>query len=263
MKTSIYILTDPRTESLVKCYIGKSNDPIRRIRDHLKARGQTKRDRWIRSLLSKGLQPNLLILEKCENQKLIWESCERKWIAVYRAKPDHDVLNHTSGGEGVSDIDDETRHRMSAAAKRRHIEYKPSYDAVYSNAERNKKISQSLSGMPHCWNKDLPQNQPGWNHTEDARSKIAEATRINNRKRKAEGGYKPHTQETKDKISKSCRGKKPPNMGMTTSDETRRKISNSLTGKPKSDSWKQKASEAAKSRWAKIRLQKQTASKGE
>jgi hypothetical protein len=233
MKTAkIYVLTDPRESSVIKCYVGKSIEPKRRFKNHLIAKGDTKRDRWIKSLQRQNLLPLLLILEECASEhRKDWEQPERNWISKYRADARYDVLNHTGGGEGISDIDDETRGRMSEAAKKRYINHRAIYDASYASEERNSKISASLTGKKHEWNKDLPQNQPGWKHTKEAKIAISLAATANNLARAAAGRYK---KTAKPKI----------------------KSSRDLTA-PRDDLWKQHQSEAATLRWQRYRQRKE------
>ena len=47
-----------------------------------------------------------------------WEEAEEAWIEYFR-KQGYDLTNHTDGGEGVRNIDEETRLRMSMAAKKK------------------------------------------------------------------------------------------------------------------------------------------------
>lgn len=60
------------------------------------------------------------------------------------------------------------------------------------------------------------------------------------------GNNCPHSEETKRKISDSLKGKPSSHKGKLHSDETKKKMSDSHKGKPKSDETKQKMSEAKK-----------------
>lgn len=93
MKTYIYALKDPITEEIR--YIGKSDNPEIRLKNHIYKCKQSKKHsaQWIQSLINKELKPILEILEECN--KDIWEEREIYWISKY-----NNLTNHTTGGEG-------------------------------------------------------------------------------------------------------------------------------------------------------------------
>jgi len=62
------------------------------------------------------------------------------------------------------------------------------------------------------------------------------------------GGNGRHSEETKRKISETLSGEKNPNWGKKYSEETKQKMSEAATGKPKSEEHKQAISKAAKNR---------------
>jgi hypothetical protein len=77
-KTYIYALTCPETEAAY--YVGKTRDPVGRYRQHIipsslkpvagTRNGKlTDKQRWVVSLLERGLTPNLAILETLEIQE--------------------------------------------------------------------------------------------------------------------------------------------------------------------------------------------------
>lgn len=91
----IYALSDPRTA--VVRYIGVTFRPKVRLNEHLsRARkgGRTHRDYWIRSLLSRGLAPEICTIDTGTGD---WRAAERRWIAHHRVT----LVNHTDGGEGT------------------------------------------------------------------------------------------------------------------------------------------------------------------
>lgn len=90
----IYALRDP-TNSYVR-YVGKTNNPERRLKAHIQ-RSKTSRlhsSNWIRNVLKNGLFPMMDILEICNEQD--WEAREIFWIAYYRDL--YDLTNILDGG---------------------------------------------------------------------------------------------------------------------------------------------------------------------
>lgn len=87
----IYGLYDPDSGALR--YIGKTNNPRRRIGQHVRdcRRGCSEKDRWVSALLSQGKRPELRILELAND----WEEAERRLIAEHQ---DENLLNVASGG---------------------------------------------------------------------------------------------------------------------------------------------------------------------
>lgn len=107
--TFIYLLRDP--ENTNKGYVGKSNTPKRRFRDHLRERREHYRGFWIRSLAVKGLSPVLEILDEVSVTE--WQQWEAAWIEFFREQG-FELTNTAPGGEGGCRglISDETRSKM-------------------------------------------------------------------------------------------------------------------------------------------------------
>lgn len=93
--TKIYKLIDPRDEKVK--YVGKTIRTLEyRLYQHLQCYNKTKKDSWIKSLLSKNLEPRIELIEQCD--EIIWEDRERFWIKFYKTKGD--LKNMTEGGVG-------------------------------------------------------------------------------------------------------------------------------------------------------------------
>lgn len=91
---SIYGLADPVTGEVR--YIGKSNNPTRRFKDHLRQRGRRYPVyQWIESLRQRGLTPGLVIIEASPTD---WREAERRLIAEARGRGDR-ILNVADGGD--------------------------------------------------------------------------------------------------------------------------------------------------------------------
>lgn len=92
---------------------------------------------------------------------------------------------------------------------------------------------------------------------EQYRKRISENTTALNKQRKKDGKYAPLSEEHKNKLREINKGNKS-RTGLKNSEQMRAAISAANKGKLKSEEWKQKASDAAKRRWQKVRLEKQT-----
>ncbi len=92
----IYVLIDPRTEQVR--YVGYSNNPQKRLRDHLAERGVTRKKQWIRSLRREGLLPLLQVVDSALASAIARREIE--WIALYKAQGAN-LVNGTEGGDGL------------------------------------------------------------------------------------------------------------------------------------------------------------------
>ena len=95
----IYGLREPDT-GLIR-YIGKTTNPHRRWLNHLCEKSHCHRTYWIRSMLRRGLKPEMVIIETVDGA-WPWQESERHWIAFAR-RNDWPLVNMTSGGDGVPD----------------------------------------------------------------------------------------------------------------------------------------------------------------
>lgn len=93
--TFIYALCEPNTRTIR--YIGKADDPEKRLLSHLYNAGRKKSrvGNWILSLV--GLSPALLVLK--EVQDADWQEWEKSYISNAKMLG-FDLTNLTDGGEG-------------------------------------------------------------------------------------------------------------------------------------------------------------------
>jgi Helix-turn-helix domain len=102
-------LVDPFS-NLIR-YIGKTERPEERLKNHCNERSRNWRSHWIQKLLTKGARPTLIILEQIP-EGANWEGTERSWIAKGRAMG-WPLTNCTDGGDGVKGMPPESIHRRN------------------------------------------------------------------------------------------------------------------------------------------------------
>lgn len=97
-KVFIYALIDPR-ENQIR-YIGKANNPLERLKDHLSKRSlkiKTYKNNWIKSLLELNLKPNIEIIDEILESE--WQFWEQHYISLYKSWG-FNLTNGTLGGDG-------------------------------------------------------------------------------------------------------------------------------------------------------------------
>ena len=163
MKTTfIYALKDPFTGTIR--YIGKSDRPKERLREHLKDKERNHRTNWINSLGIIRSRPVLEVLD--EVPKAEWEFWEKEWIRWARIMM-FPLTNSTEGGEagpkcfGPLNLTEaqreEKRFRMLG-------DKNPFFGKKHSDKTKellSKKFSQRV----------------GWHHSKETREKIGAAHR--------------------------------------------------------------------------------------
>lgn len=116
----IYELVDPTTKQTR--YIGKTNQQLKdRLRDHIKktqkAKKPTHKEAWIKGLLSKGLTPEIRLVEVCNVCN--WAEREKYWIELGR-NIGLNLTNLSIGGDagtaGVS-LSEERKQQVSNQMK--------------------------------------------------------------------------------------------------------------------------------------------------
>jgi hypothetical protein len=211
----IYALCEPTWEVR---YIGKSTDPIRRMRRHFKDARDGKKDhksRWIASLINKGMLPHIKPLEICTLDN--WKERECYWIEHYRTIG-ADLTNHKDGGDGCNP-NDITRQRMSAARKGKTPHNKGKCTSIEIRKKQSLSAKNRFARMTpdeiRVYVEPLLNHPPhitGHAQTKETRNKISQSLIGNKRSL----GYR-FTQEQRDNLSRSLKGH-------ITSEETKQKI---------------------------------------
>lgn len=179
----IYGLYDPRTHELR--YVGKTNDPSRRLTGHLtSARSAIRpnhRISWLRSLLAAGVVPVCGVLEICDTTT--WVDRERHWIADLR-RGGANLLNATDGGEGVPGRvpTEETKAKMRAQRWR----HTPETRALISKKAKARKVSDATVARLKAMN----DARRGTSSAPETCARIAEAKRRTWARWKAETFWK-------------------------------------------------------------------------
>lgn len=98
----VYALTDPRTGEWR--YIGKTEGDLRiRLYAHVyeatRARSNTHKTQWIRSLVNRGLRPGIEVVSRRRSAETLAQA-EVEWIALCR-RSSVPLTNVTDGGEGT------------------------------------------------------------------------------------------------------------------------------------------------------------------
>lgn len=158
MLTSIYCLIDPEDGGVR--YIGKSTDPERRFKDHLRISKQTHTYCWIKSLREKGLTPIMKIIEICGED---WKIRERYWISYYKSLSVN-LTNHSPGGDGEGSAhSEETKLKMSRTRKGK----PPGNKGKPCSEEAKRKISEAMKAKGNFNFKE------GFKHSEESKLKMS------------------------------------------------------------------------------------------
>ena len=204
---SLYLLYSKSDPDNIR-YVGitKYEDISKRMRmhaDRLKSGNTLPLYRWMR----KHKDVEVFIVAS----GITWEeACERE-IGIIKVFRDlhYNLLNCTSGGEGIQNISEESRNKLKESARgRKHTE------------EAKQKMSAAKKGKT-TWNKGVPMKQ-------ETKEKLSKAKLGKNL-----------SQEHRDKISKSLKGRRQ-------SDHAKEAIGNAHRGKIVSEETRKKLSEAAK-----------------
>lgn len=136
MTTFIYGLLDPRNGQLR--YIGKSNNPTARRYEHVCASqiaAPTHRNYWIKSLLTDGVKPEMLILEEVSTND--WKKAERWWISYWKFVGSN-LVNGTSGGEGLHNPSVEVRKKIGDSCRGKKRQFTPEHIAKIAARNRER-----------------------------------------------------------------------------------------------------------------------------
>jgi hypothetical protein len=210
-KVYIYSLNDPITNEIR--YIGKTIQPLKnRLKCHLhpNKNDKTHRANWILNLKNNGLKPTINLIEECSDSN--WVEREIYWIDYYSKLTE--LTNHSKGGNGGHIVKISTREKLSII-----------YKEKWKNEEYRTKMSEMTKKL---WeNEELKKNRSDeyklkWKN-EEYRTKMSEMTKK----------LWENEEYRENRLS----------------DEAKKKISISNTGKKASEETKKLLSEINKKRW--------------
>ena len=235
---TIYLLTCTVTG---KKYVGQTRQKLEaRIRSHKSSKVKRGVDVAIQEY---GLENfTVEVLETCPVDKL--NEREKFWIRELNTRTPNGY-NLTDGGNRDSSASEETRARISA----NHADFSGEKNGFYGkhhSEEAKRKMSLAKKGKSHKphspeTRKKISESNKGKQVSQETRDKISASEK-----------GKQISQETRDKMSEAHKGK-----GRPHTSETKAKISAAMTGKPSprkgvklSPETRQKLSEALKAAWA-------------
>lgn len=246
-QTYIYGLYDPRNPDLIR-YIGKANNPDKRLREHLGTRGlrvKSKKNSWIKSLLNQGVVPIIKVLEVVPLEK--WEEAECRWVKEQRGLYPESLTNGTDGGMGGVNPIEETRRKISESNKGKILSEEARRALSLSLKGRvapnrgkttpievRRKMSMSRKGqrLSEETKKKLSIAHTGKVNSAETRRKISEGNKgISRNKGNSYNKGRIVSEETKRKLSEINKGRVPWIKGKKHSIEARQKMSLSQRGK--------------------------------
>lgn len=235
----IYIIENKAADG---CYIGKTNDLTRRWERHCKnaTQGSYPSIHLYNAMRKYGVKSfEMRVLEEHHDESYVLKVLEPQWIERMR-QAGRNVYNMTEGGEGLSGLNfsEEHRRKLSETAKGQ---------AGKSKAPMSEETKRKIS-----------ERHAGRQFSEEHRQKLREAAqrRASNcpppppKPPRKKPGMKPGTkrgqmsEEQKLKLREA-------NLGKTLNEETRQKLSESNSGRPKpprSEEHRRKLGEAARGR---------------
>ena len=121
IKYTIYKLVDPISDEVR--YIGLTFNSLKqRLKSHCSEKSKSHKSNWISLLKSKGLKPNIYLIEEDISTLENAELREIFYIEKYKNEG-HDLTNSSSGGSKNKKMSDETKKKMSDAQIERYKTY--------------------------------------------------------------------------------------------------------------------------------------------
>jgi predicted GIY-YIG superfamily endonuclease/predicted DNA-binding protein YlxM (UPF0122 family) len=127
--TYIYTISDENGNIR---YIGKSNNPKRRIYQHINEKFNKHKYNWLQSIIKRGEFPKIEVIEEVPESE--WQIHEVYWISQFKSWG-FNLINKTTGGDGANGY----KHKPSSKKKMRHAKL-----GTTLSDEHKEKISNSV-----------------------------------------------------------------------------------------------------------------------
>lgn len=200
MKTYIYILVDPENQQVR--YVGKTKSPSRRYNQHTSecSKIRNHKNNWLLSLKNKGLKPEMVLIDECENND--WIFLEKWYIQLFKMWS-FKLTNLTEGGEGVYGYKPSRETIEKIARKTRGVKRSDEFRAKISAAVRGRKYSDDVKKKASIIAKKRgisPENRlkmneakkkSSWKHSEESRKRISEKMKIIANERQYKNNKRP------------------------------------------------------------------------
>ena len=140
--TFIYALLDPRNN--FRIYIGKSDNPQQRLKQHLTMlQPKTIKNDWVKKLLSLNLTPELIIID--EVPRIGWDFWEKFYIEQFRCWG-FTLMNGTDGGDGGNTFIKLSEDKKTIFRERARIHAIKIFTGKKLSEAHRLKITQSQTG---------------------------------------------------------------------------------------------------------------------
>ena len=174
LTTFIYALLDPRDGTLR--YVGKSNNPTVRRYEHVCASqlfAKTHRNNWIKSLLENGHKPEMVVLEEVPSSE--WKTSESWWIEYWKFLGAN-LVNGTSGGDGLHNPSKEVREKIGASCRGKRKVFTDEHKAKIAQRNRDRALNPVWLEKAR-YNMNLIRNKIGHVWSVESRLKASESAK--------------------------------------------------------------------------------------
>jgi hypothetical protein len=224
MGTFIYTLSDPISNEVR--YVGKSNNPTSRLKEHIyeSYKKNTHKNNWVNGLLVKNHTPIIEVIDEVEENWQFWECFYIELLKSWGFK----LTNMTNGGDGVN-FTPEISKKISNTLKL-YFESNDSWmKGKKMSKEQKDKISHTKKGVAvhsEGYKNKLRERMKGNSHTLGMKLTEEHKKSIGDKQR----GKEKHTEETKKIISEKNSGENNGMYGKTHTKESLKKISERSKG---------------------------------
>lgn len=114
MQTTHYIYKIWFIDNPLKCYIGRTRNPIIRLNGHRNSKGNTYKDRWVKKNRNMGKELKMTIIAESPKEKI--GELEKTFITIYKNQG-YKLTNTSKGGDGAYEFTELQKRRCSDSKK--------------------------------------------------------------------------------------------------------------------------------------------------